>query len=289
MRCSARGKGEAVLLIHGMPTNGRLWDGVVRDLCRHFRCFVIDLPGMGGTPFLPYTSSYLTQVAEQIEQVRIRNHVQRWHIVGHDGGCAVAVQYAYLFPKRVNCMSLLSPAILPDLRPFFLLELLRKRIIGELTAPLLHTLFWQIAMRRAISDVRFASQRASFHQTFSGPSGPWKLMQLVRWGRPETVFRDFPTMLQTLDCPTLVIHGSRDILPESFSRRTAESIPNSQLLETDSGHFIPIERALEVSQNLMTYFKSHGREIVATSGPSYGGRPRSQVTSAGLVPLPAVN
>ena len=49
MRCNSRGKGEAVLLIHGMPTNGHLWDDVVRDLSRQFRCFVIDLPGMGGT------------------------------------------------------------------------------------------------------------------------------------------------------------------------------------------------------------------------------------------------
>lgn len=290
MRCNVRGRGDAVLLIHGMPTNGRLWDGVVRQLARHFRCFVIDLPGMGGTSFLPYGSSYFAQVAEQIEQVRTRNRVQRWHVVGHDGGCAIAVQYAHLFPKRVGCMALLSPAIFPDLEPFFLLELLRKPIIGECVAPLVHTLFWRIAMRRAIPNLANAAQRSSFQETFTGALGPWKLMRLVRWGRPEVVFQDVPAILRKLECATLVIHGTRDILPESFAARAAELIAESQLLEIDSGHFIPIDQAVEVSQNFLTYFKSHGSETAANSRPSYRGGLRGAGTAKPeLVPIPAVH
>jgi pimeloyl-ACP methyl ester carboxylesterase len=288
MRCNVRGKGEAVLLIHGMPTNGRLWDGVVRDLSRHFRCFVVDLPGMGGTPFLPYGPSYFAQVAEQIEQVRTRYQIQRWHIAGHDGGCAVAVQYAHRFPKRVACMALLSPAIFPDLEPFFLLDLLRKPLLGEFAAPLVHALFWEIAMRRAIPDAANVAQRSSFHETFSGLFGPWRLMRLVRWGRPEAVFQDFPSILKRLDCPALVIHGSRDILPESFAGRTADMIANSQLLEMDSAHFIPIERAIEVSQNLAAFFRSRGTETAKRSTPSFGAHLRGGAINRALVPSPAV-
>jgi pimeloyl-ACP methyl ester carboxylesterase len=289
MRCSARGKGEAVLLIHGMPTNGRLWDGVVHQLARHFRCFAVDLPGMGSTEFLPYSATYFAQVAEQIEQIRIRNRVQRWHVVGHDGGCAVAVQYAHLFPKRAGCMALLSPAIFPDLEPFFLLELLRKPVIGECVAPIVHALFWQIAMRRAIPDSQCASQRSSFYETFSGVFGPWKLMRLVRWGRPEIVFQDFPSILRKLLCPTLLIHGTRDILPESFAGRAAEMIPNSRLLEVNSGHFIPLDRAVEVSHHLLAYFTSHGVEIAAKSGPAYREALRGGAAKPELVPVPAAN
>ena len=289
MRCSVLGKGEAVLFIHGMPTNGRLWDGVVRKLARNFHCFVIDLPGMGGTSFLPYSPSYFTQVAEQIEQIRVRNRVQRWHVVGHDGGCAIAVQYAHLFPKRVGCMALLSPAIFPDLQPFFLLELLRKPIIGECAAPLVHALFWQIAMRRAIPNLENAAQRSSFHQTFSGVLGPWKLMRIVRWGRPEIVLENVPSILRKLECPTLVIHGTKDILPESFAGRAAELIANSQLLEIDSGHFIPIDRTLEVSQNLMAFFRSHGAETASKAEPPYRGRLREATAKADLIPVRVVN
>ena len=292
MRCNSQGKGEAVLLIHGMPTNGRLWDGVVRDLSRHFRCVVIDLPGMGGTPFLPYSPSYFEQVAAQIEQLRMRYRIQRWHVVGHDGGCAIAVQYAHQFPKRVGCMALLSPAIFPDLKPFFLLELLRKPIFGELTAPLVHALFWQVAMRRAIPHAHNTTQRASFYKNFSGIAGPWKLMRLVRWGRPEIVLRHFPSILSSLDCPTLVIHGSRDVLPESFAFRAVELIAHSRMVALDSGHFIPLEQAGEVSKNLAAYFRSPGVEVAADRTPRHqAARAADHSTCTGprvsLVPFPA--
>ena len=293
MHCSVRGKGEAVLFIHGMPTNGRLWDGVVLDLARHCQCFVVDLPGMGGTPFLPYTPAYFAQVAAQIEDVRIRHRVQRWHIVGHDGGCAVAVQYARLFPKRVGCLALLSPAIFPDLHPFFLLDLLRKPILGELSAPLVHALFWHVAMRRALSDARNTPQRASFFENFAGLAGPWKLMRLVRWGNPQVVLQEFPSILRRLPCPTLVVHGSRDVLPESFAQRAADLLSDAQLIKLDSGHFIPLEQASQVAQNLLTYFNSRGAKLPQSDSPGRGAAWRIRPSHAkqaqrrpGLVALP---
>lgn len=271
MRFKACGSGEAILFIHGMPTNGRLWDGMVDELASRFRCFVIDLPGMGETPFVPYSASYFAQVTEQIEQVRIGNQVERWHLAGHDGGCAIAVQYAYRFPERVGCMALLSPAIFPDLSPFVLLELLRKRGIGEVAAPLIHALFWGVAMRRAIPGRRHSSQRASFHKTFSGALGPWKLMRLVRWGEPGVVLEDLPGILRSLGCFTLVVHGARDILPRSFAVRAATMIANSQLLEMESGHFIPIECAAEVAQKLLAYFLAQQERTVGESGGRFIG------------------
>ena len=262
MHSSSYGKGEAVLLIHGMPSNGRLWDEVVRELSRHYRCIVIDLPGMGDTAFLPYGPSYFSRVAAQIEQVRQRHRVQRWHVVGHDGGCAIAVQYAHLFPQRVDCLALLSPAVFPDLQPFFLLDLLRKRVLGELCAPLVNAVFWQVAMRRALPGTRHASRRSSFAKNFRGIRGPWRLMRLVRWGKPDIVLQKLPSILKKLACPSLVIHGSRDILPESFARRAAALIANSQLLALDSGHFIPLERASQVSRYLFSFFRSRRVEDI---------------------------
>jgi len=186
-------------------------------------------------------------------------------------------------------MALLSPAIFPDLEPFFLLDLLRKPIIGECAAPLIHALFWKIAIKRAIPDLENASQRSSFYEALSGAAGPWKLMRLVRWGRPKTVFQQFPSILPKLDCPTLVIHGSRDILPRSFADRAADLIADSRFVEMDSGHFIPIDRALEVSENLVAYFRSHGAETAINSKPTYRAHPQDHAANGHLVPSPAVH
>jgi pimeloyl-ACP methyl ester carboxylesterase len=290
MHSRSRGKCEAVLFIHGMPTNRRLWDGVVRKLRPHFRCFAVDLPGMGKTPFLPYGPTYFEQVAGQIEELRRHHHIERWHVVGHDGGCAAAVHYAHFFPERIGCMALLSPAIFPDLKPFFLLEMLRKPVLGEILAPLVHALFWHIAMRRAVPGINNQILRANFFENFANIAGPWKLMRLVRWGKPQILLQRAPSILRELTCPTLVIHGSRDVLPKSFAIRTADLIANAQLITLDSGHFIPVEQASRVARNLVAHFKSRGTSHAESDSPYQGFEESMRPIRAkqvGMIPVSA--
>jgi pimeloyl-ACP methyl ester carboxylesterase len=60
VHCTHRGKGDAILFIHGMPTSHMLWNRVIDELSGHHRCFAIDLPGMGETPFIPSSAPALT-------------------------------------------------------------------------------------------------------------------------------------------------------------------------------------------------------------------------------------
>ena len=255
MHCKHQGKGDAILFIHGMPTNHTLWDSVIRQLCESHRCFAVDLPGMGETPFIPYTSGYLDRLAKQIEVLRMQHGVKKWHVVGHDGGSAVAVHYAARFPRHVGCLALLSPAIFPDLKPFYLLNVLRKPLVGELLAPLMHFVFWQIAMRRAISGESKRIVRHAFYEPFSGLTGAWKLMRLVRWGKPEQMLGEIPAKLPSLRMPTLLFHGIRDVLPATFAERAASLIPNASLLTLNAGHFIPLEMPSEVADDLHAFFR----------------------------------
>ena len=257
MHCTRQGKGDAILFIHGMPTNGMLWDGVIQQLSGHHQCFAIDLPGMGETPFLPYTHDYFDKLVKQIESLRVQHDVKRWHVVGHDAGSAVAVHYANRFSSEVACLALLSPAIFPDLKPFYLLNALRQPVVGEILAPLVHFVFWRIAMRRATGGPSKSAHLRAFLKPFSGPSGAWRLMRLVRWGKPEDLLGHFPTTLPTLPMPTLLIHGTRDVLPAAFAERAATLIPDSSLLTLDSGHFIPLDRPNEVAASLRSFFQEN--------------------------------
>ena len=262
MHCKLQGKGDPILFIHGMPTNHRLWDGVIEQLAGHYRCFAVDLPGMGETPFAPYSSDYLDRMAQQIELLRIQHGVKRWHIVGHDAGSAIAVQYAGSFAKNVGCLALLSPAVFPDLKPFYLLNPLRKRMLGEVLAPLVLFLFWQIAMRRAITGEANRSLRRAFYKPFSGRAGAWQFMRLVRWGRPEDMLAGIPAILAQLSMPTLLFRGSHDVLPAAFAERAASLIPRSDIVTVDAGHFIPLERPSEVATSLVSFFREYGAEVI---------------------------
>lgn len=253
------GSGVPVLFIHGMPTSSCLWKSVIQRLCGNYKCFAIDLPGMGETPSRPYEVDFLYHLAEQIDQIRIENNIDKWHVVGHDAGSVVAVHYAHFFSQHVGCLALLSPALFPDLKPFFLLDALRKPILGELLAPLVGQVFWKIAMRRAVGSSERANQIVEdFHKPFSGFAGPWEFMRVLRWGKPAAVLAGVPRFLPSLLMPTLIFHGSHDpAIPEAFARRASELIPNASMVTLESGHFIPLNQPDSVASRLAGFFGSY--------------------------------
>lgn len=253
------GSGDPILFIHGMPTSSRLWNGIITRLCKRFECFAIDLPGMGETPPERYDASYLWHLAEQIDAIRVANNIEKWHVVGHDAGSVVAVHYARYFPQQVACMALLSPALFPELRPFYLLEALRKPIVGELFAPLIGLIFWKIAMKRALEHTEESSERLSdFYKPFSGLAGPWEFMRVLRWGKPASVLAEVPGFLPKLHMPTLIFHGSQDVaIPEEFAQRASRLIPNASMITLESGHFIPLNQPEPVASRLAAFFDQY--------------------------------
>jgi len=256
VRC---GSGDPILFIHGMPTSSRLWNGIIARLCERFTCFAVDLPGMGDTPRERYDAGYLRHLAEEIDKIRVANNIDKWHVVGHDAGSVVAVHYARYFPQHVACMALLSPALFPELRPFYLLEALRKPIVGEVLAPLIGLIFWKIAMQRALANTEKGCEILDhFYKPFSGLSGCWKFMRVLRWGKPTSVLAEVPLFLPKLLMPTLIFHGSQDVaIPEEFARRASSLIPNASMITFDSGHFIPLNQPEPVATRLAMFFDQH--------------------------------
>lgn len=258
MHVECCGSGDPILFIHGMPTNGRLWRAVTDELRERYTCFTIDLPGLGKTPKEQYGPDYFRRLANQIDALRIENGIAKWHVVGHDAGSVVTVHYAHYFQQYVDCMALLSPALFPELRPYFLIEPLRKRILGEMLAPFIRTAFWQIAMHRALETG--GNDREifdDFYEPFSGITGPWKFMQVLRWGKPAEMLAQIPDLLPHLLIPTLIFHGSHDpAIPEAFARRASALIPNSRMIVLDSGHYIPVRQPKSVAASLTALFES---------------------------------
>jgi pimeloyl-ACP methyl ester carboxylesterase len=257
----SRGSGDPVLFIHGIPTSSQLWNGIIDKMFDRFTCLAVDLPGLGKTPKLPYGPKQLEVLADSIERIRIENKIEKWHVVGHDAGSAVAVHYAYRFQRRVGRLALLSPAVFPELKPFYLFRMVRRPVVGELLAPLVNLIFWNIAMRYAIQERReeLGSAVDDFSAPFSGPLGAWRLMSVLRWGNPEEVLASIPAMLPQLTIPTLIFHGKHDqAVPEEFAKRACSLIPQSSVVMVDAGHFIPLNNPEVVASELLHFFAGAG-------------------------------
>jgi pimeloyl-ACP methyl ester carboxylesterase len=259
------GSGESILFLHGMPTSCRLWDRVVDRLSEHFTCIAVDLPGFGRTPRLSSGFRELDSLAASIETLRIERGIEKWHIVGHDAGCAIGIAYAHRYPHRVGRLALLTPSIFPDLKPFYLFEILRKPLVGELMAPAINLVFWKLVMRLAFrADANTSRDRDDivhdFHAPFRGLGGSWRLMSLLRWGDPADVLSSMPEHLSEIVTPTLIFHGTRDIaVPPAFATRAAKLIRNSEVTFLDAGHFLPISEPARIARELLQFFFSECR------------------------------
>lgn len=258
----SRGSGYPILFIHGIPTSSQLWSGVIDKLLGRFTCMAVDLPGLGRTPRGRHEDGcsigQLEDLAGQIEKIRVEHGIDKWHVVGHDAGSAVAVHYAYRFQERVNRLALLSPAVFPELKPFHLFRIMRQPVLGELLAPAVSAIFWNIAMRYATEKhpVELDDVVEDFHAPFSGPLGAWRLMSLLRFGDPAEILGSIPSMLPQLLIPTLIFQGSRDAaIPEMFARRASALIPQSKVIMVDSGHFIPLNKPEVVAAELRSFFE----------------------------------
>jgi pimeloyl-ACP methyl ester carboxylesterase len=253
----ASGSGYPVLFIHGIPTSGQLWNGVVQKMQGSFTCLAVDLPGLGKSPKASDGLRHLETLADKIEQLRVENNIEKWHVVGHDAGSAIAVHYAHRFQNRVDRLALLSPAVFPELKPFHLFRIVRSPVVGELLAPVVNAIFWNVAMRYAIEPQQsdLTDTVKDFHAPFSGPLGAWRLMSILRWGNPAEVLASLPAMLPDLKVPTLIFQGSRDkAIPEQFAQRACALIPQSKVVMVDSGHFIPLNNPDVVAAELLRFF-----------------------------------
>jgi len=254
----SRGSGFPVLFIHGMPTNGRLWSGIIDKLRDRFTCLAIDLPGLGKTPKIPYGPNQLEVLAERIEKLRVEHNIEKWHVVGHDAGSAIAVHYAHRFQEHVDHLVLLAPAMFPELKPFYLFKLIRTPVIGELLAPIISALFWNAVMRMALETGQPESAKAvrDFRAPFTGLLGAWRLMSVMRYGDPAQLLAAVPKMLPHLAVPTLIFHGAHDIaVPALFAQRASSLLPQAKVLVVDSGHFIPLSNPEMVATELRRFFE----------------------------------
>jgi len=104
------GSGRPVVLIHGFPDTGRLWQNQVEALSgAGFQVIVPDLRGYGRSDKPTAVEQYnLLFLAGDIGAVLDAAGIQRAHVVGHDWGAALAWVIGAMAPERVDHLVALS-------------------------------------------------------------------------------------------------------------------------------------------------------------------------------------
>ncbi len=106
------GTGPVVVLLHGFPESGTLWQNIWHELCASFTLIIPDFPGSGNSVLERATS--IADMAVCVKDILDDEQIDTAVIAGHSMGGYVAFAFAGLYPSTLAGLSLVHSIPLAD-------------------------------------------------------------------------------------------------------------------------------------------------------------------------------
>jgi 3-oxoadipate enol-lactonase len=242
------GKGEPLLLIHGLGSSLRDWEKQIPVFERHFQVIAPDMRGHGRSdkPPGPYSVS---QISDDISQLMEALGIPRFDILGISMGGMVAYQMAVNFPHRIqrliaaNC----SPELL--VRSFkerlivwqreLIVRLIGMRKMGEVLSKRLFIKPEQEELRRIFVERWAKNDKQAYLAS---------MRALLGWSVVDRLDR--------LTMPVLVISADEDYAFIGDKAAYLEMMPDATLVVIDdSRHATPAEQPDEFNRVVLDFLE----------------------------------
>lgn len=125
-----RGSGTPVVLIHGNWGSAVWWEPVLERIPAGRRAIAYDLRGRGETTG-PEGDGSFTSLAADLERFTAALGLERFHLIGHSLGTAVAAQYGLEHADRLRSLILVSPAWVDGMPEAYAVDAHQVRLAAE--------------------------------------------------------------------------------------------------------------------------------------------------------------
>src|SRR4051812_36431925 len=95
-----RGSGPALILLHGFPLDGRMWDAQLQGLSAKYRVIVPDLRGFGQSP--PAGPFTMDSLADDVNALALELGAERFVLAGLSMGGYVALAYVRRYAQSLR-------------------------------------------------------------------------------------------------------------------------------------------------------------------------------------------
>ncbi len=216
------GRGEAVLLVHAIGCDHRMWDGLGTALAPRLRVIRMDVRGHGRSAATsrPYS---LDQLADDARDLLDSLKIDKAHWVGLSMGGMIGQAFALRHPRRLRKLVLANTTSTYGTQGPEMWEARAKAVSeGGMAA------VKELAMQRYFTDDFRASNSDIVDRIGAGflatdPAGYIACCDAIR-------VLDFSGDLHRIEAPTLVIAGEKDVgTPVAMSQAIADAIPGATL------------------------------------------------------------
>ena len=236
-----QGRGYPLVLISGYTADHSSWAHLVPAFSKKYRTLVADNRGTGQTiiPDRPFT---IDDMADDLAGLLAAREIEKAHFVGVSMGGRIAQALALRHPEKVKGLVLCSTGAAASPRSKFALNLLAEeyvkgRITYEFHMAMLQT--WTFS-ERLYTHPEIVKRMLAGVAAGSRPTPENMLRQLQSGYNFDTRDR-----LEEIKAPTLVLHGTEDIMfPVSYGRELANGIPGAKFVQLEGGaHGVYLEMA----------------------------------------------
>ncbi len=248
-----QGRGEPIILIHGIPTWGYLWHRLLPVLSPQHRVLVPDLVGFGFSDKGDRFDRSIHAQACMLEQWMDAMGIASATVIAHDIGGGVALRLATGSPERVSKLCLLNNVCYDSWPIEAMLQMGHPETRRKLAASTLLTLLGQ-ALKQGFHS-------SPDDELMSGLLAPYRTevgkLSLIRNAASlnTNLTTELTPLLPRLRIPTRVLWGEDDgFQAVRFGERLARDIPQAELIRIkDARHFVMFDQPQAVADHITAF------------------------------------
>jgi len=243
-----RGRGRAVVLIHGGLVDSRQWDDQMAPLAKQHRVVRYDLRGFGRSAAPSGPFSPIDDLRALFDFLKI----DRATLVGLSLGGIIAADFALEYPDRVDRLVLSGPGLRGDTQPPDEKSLNAYRLGAREGAAKYFAAFLESDLLAGLRDRPQARERMRRMMTENFKALSYLAPGTLRYPDTPTIQR-----LGEIRAPTLVVIGALDGgALQNIAETIRSRVANAQKVVIDgASHHPPVETPQEFNRALLNFLR----------------------------------
>ncbi len=246
------GRGEPVLLVHGILAHSFIWRDVIPKLAERYEVVAVDLLGCGDSTMPMRLSLSLKAQADYLAELVQWLGLGKVHFVGHEVGGGIGQTMAIRHPRHVRSLTLVN-SVAQNLWPVWPISGLRLPFLRYLVLSTLDAGLFEWTIRRALYHREKVTDdlMMEFYRPLQTLIGRRTLLHFANCLDSADLTR-IELDLKKLSIPVNVVWGEADrYLPPRTPDALRALFPSSTLHRiATAGHLVPLDEPATLAEVL---------------------------------------